>query len=160
MLTAFFLTLTAFAEPPADFTGIWRLNQSQSDNLDPLLKLVGKNFFERTAAKSLTVTQTIQQTETSLVIEVSSAVMGKNETLAIDGTPVESLDRDGLPLTSVTNWEGTSLVTKTESRIADGTKIPMALVRYIAADGTQMVQEIRYGEGEVLKRVFDKQVPK
>ena len=154
---ALFLAVGAALAGPVDFNGSWTLSLTDSDNLDPLMKLTGRNIVERKAAKTLSVTQIIEQTEDSLSVSVKSMMMTMTEVMKTDGSVVESTGRDGSPVTSTTSWEGNELVTRTTAKLKGGEIMPIVFARALSDDGQTMYQIIRYewdGQSHELKRVF------
>ncbi|MBT3221519.1 MAG: hypothetical protein HN348_20760 [Proteobacteria bacterium] len=153
------LFAVAAAATPVDFSGSWTLSLKESDNLDPLMELTGRNFFERKAAKTLSVTQIIEQTDDTLEVTVKSMMVTMKEVMKTDGSVVESKGRDGTPVTSTTSWEGNELVTHTTAKLKSGEIMPIVFARALSEDGQTMYQIIRYeweGQAYELKRVFQR----
>ncbi len=157
VLAGMFYAEAAFG---ADFSGVWELDLGASDSPVPMMEATGASWMERTAAKSMGVTQTITQTSGSVTIAVDSAAHDRLETLPLDGSPFESVDRHGEPVSSSTKLVGESMVTTSTAKLEDGRKVPVVITRSLQDGGATLVQvvkmEVDPAKPMVMRRVFRK----
>ena len=150
----------AWAVDPPNFSGVWVLDLSASDSPDAFLELTGANVVERMAARSMSVTHTIQQLPDRLIVDVDSLAANRTEVTYFDGRTTPETDRDGFPFTSTTSWSPDGKAVVTHSTIKDdaGRRIPVVLTRSLSADGKTMffVAVCTTSDGGTiqLKRVF------
>jgi len=144
----------------ADFSGVWELDLKASDSPVPMMEATGAPWYERQAAKSMGVTQTITQTAAQVTLQVDSAAHDREETLPLDGSPFQSTDRHGEPVSSSTTLVGETMVTKSTAKVHDGRRVPVTITRTLEDGGKTLVQvvkmEVDVAKPLVMKRVFRK----
>jgi hypothetical protein len=143
-----------------DFTGTWGLDLDASDPLDPLLEVQGRSWIERKVARSMKVTQKIQQAGATITISVESVLRTKVDEFTI-GSPWEKRDTDELGrVRQRTEWspDGKRLVVRNEAKLKDGTEGELRVSRWLEDDARTMIQllELVLKDGRQLKarRVF------
>jgi hypothetical protein len=134
------LAALALAANP-DFSGSWSLDLAASDSVDPILAAQGVGWAERQAAKSLTATQHIRQSTSTLTIDIESAVIDKTEVLPLDGSPQSGTTRDGKPRVARTTWQGSALVTTAVVTAPEGAQ-QMTLARTLEDGNNTLRQHI------------------
>ena len=137
-----------------DFSGVWVLDLEQSESIDAILKAQGRSWAERKLADSITVTQTIEQSDTLMKLHIESVATDRNERLKLDGTSEKiQSERAGEMVTrSVWNDEGTVLTTINDFKLQDGTPVSMRFVRTLVDEKTLRQDiELHLAEGKVLK---------
>jgi hypothetical protein len=111
--------------PPADLTGVWKVDNDRSESLEPLLKAMGVPWMLRGMASRVDVTSTLTMPQkekgplgraTSLTITDSSSYGDATQELSLDGVQRDEIGFDGKPMqrtvSLVLPWE--------EGAVADG----------------------------------------
>jgi hypothetical protein len=147
----------AWAGMPEDLTGRWTLDKAASESIDALLKTIGANFFERTAAANLSVTQDISVEGQELVIVVDSTFLDSSERLALDGSPQPRTSKRGEPVVVRTHVDGEALVTSSEIT-TEGGLLLFEIRRVVEDGGATMRQTLRLtattGSIQTADRIF------
>jgi hypothetical protein len=142
------VAVAAFAAKRPDFAGSWEFNAAK-----------GKNIGMMTQVK---MTQTIQQTESSLEVLSHSTFQGSDQDLKthydLTGKPVVNESPMSGPSETVSKWDGDKLVTSwtSQSPVAGGEKVVRIETRSVSADGNTMTMESVRGANPPVVMVFDK----
>jgi hypothetical protein len=100
--------------------GIWDLDQSISESLDPVLVIQGANWLERRVAVRLDITQTIRVIPDGYSILLASAVYERQFDALPDGV-VRPYEAPRIHAKSLrTFWQGETLVSETVMILPDG----------------------------------------
>ena len=147
-LVAVFLALplgAAAAQPPADFSGKWTFDASQSTNVGMMAQAL--------------IHAHIAQTASQLIVKTESSFNGQSDTrqntYALGGEAVKNISPMGEEASTQSHWDGKTLVTEWQSAgsIANTTSIRMEN-RYLSADGNTMYVESRRKSGPPMIIVF------
>jgi hypothetical protein len=132
----------------ADFSGKWALNTSKSKNIGMMaqMKLVS----------------TIEQTPDLLIISNASTFNGQegvNEIrLDLTGKPVTNKNPMEAPAETVSQWQGSVLVTTwTSAGSIAGTKSVRTEKRSLSSDARVLTMESRRGTSPAMVMIYDKQ---
>src|SRR6266436_6186707 len=107
-----FVAVTAFAAKRPDFAGSWEFNAAKSTNIGMMMQVK--------------MTQTIQQTDSSLEVVSHSTFQGSDQDLKthydLAGKPVANESPMSGPSETTSKWDGNKLVTSwtSESAVAGG----------------------------------------
>src|SRR6266851_323241 len=142
------VTVSAFAAKRPDFAGSWEFNAAK-----------GKNIGMMTQVK---MSQTIQQTDSSLDVLSHSTFQGSDQDLKthydLTGKPVANESPMAGPSETISKWDGDKLVTSwtSESAVAGGEKVVRIETRSLSADGKTMTLESVRGSNAPVVMVFEK----
>jgi len=142
------LTVGAMAANRPNFTGSWTFNAER-----------GKNIGMMSQVK---MTQTIQQTDSSLDVLSHSTFQGSDQDLKthydLTGKPVVNESPMAGPSETVSRWDGDKLVTSwtSQSAVAGGERVVRFETRLLSADGNTMTIESVRGSNAPMIMVFDK----
>lgn len=148
-ILALCLTATGtFAQKHSDFSGSWQFNPEKSKNVGMM--------------SQMKITQTIEQSDSSLDISSHSLFQGREEDskthFDLTGKAATNESPMGGPSETVSKWETGKLVTvwTSESAVAGGPKVVRTETRSLSPDGkTMTVQSVR-GSNPPLLMVFEK----
>jgi hypothetical protein len=132
VLSCLLLVSSAFAAPPADFSGTWTLNPAKSKNLGMM--------------SSMEYESTITQSGDTLTVRNKTTVMGQTQNqeirYALNGSEVANTSYMGDPARTATHWDGRKLVTvwTTEGAVAGTTKQRIE-TRSLSDDSATMLVE-------------------
>lgn len=138
----------AFAATRPDFEGSWEFNAAKSTNVGMMTQVK--------------MTQTIQQTDSSLEVLSHSTFQGSDQDLKtyydLTGKPVANDSPMAGPSETISKWDGDKLVTRWTSRsaVAGGEKVVRIETRAVSADGKTMTIESVRGSNAPVVMVFDK----
>jgi hypothetical protein len=113
-LFALLLSLSAFSQTPADFSGTWKMDPARSESAHQTVP-IGP------------VTLLISQTPTQITIETKTGPKDKatiaNEKLTynLDGSESANSGNSGVSVTCKAHWEGANLVTETARNLENST---------------------------------------
>ena len=144
----FLLTAGAMAANRPNFAGSWTFNADK-----------GKNIGMMSQVK---MTQTIEQTDSSLEVLSHSTFQGSDQDLKthydLTGKPVANESPMAGPSETVSKWDGEKLVTSwtSQSAVAGGEKVVRIETRLLSADGNTMTIESVRGSNPPVVMVFDK----
>lgn len=142
------IALTALAAKHPDFSGSWQFNADKSKNIGMM--------------SQMTMTQTIQQTNTALDVTTHTNFQGR------DDDSKTHFDLTGKPVTNeapmqgqsqtVSKWAGTKLVTTwtSDSAVAGGAKVVRTETLSLSPDGKTMTLESVRGANSPVVMVFDR----
>ncbi len=137
--------------------GIWDLDRSASQSLDPILVLQGASWVERRVAGRVAITQTIRAVEEGYSITLASSVYERSFTAVPDGE-VRPYSAPRMNARSLeTTWQGEVLITETVLILADGTIARAREERRLVDETTlemMVVLEPEGGETIRVRRLF------
>ena len=142
LLSSLLLVSSAFAAPPADFSGTWTLNAAKSKNLGMM--------------SSMEYESSITQSAEALTIRDRTSMMGQSQDqetrYALNGSEVPNTSYMGDPARTVTHWDGRKLVTVwTIQGAVPGTTKQLTETRSLSDDGsTMLVESVRTGKTPVV----------
>jgi hypothetical protein len=142
------VSVTAFAGKRPDFAGSWEMNAEKGKNIGMM--------------SQMKMTQTIQQTDSSVDVVTHSIFQGSNQDMKthydLTGKPVANDTPMAGPSETVSKWEGDKLVTSwtSQSAVAGGDKIVRIETRSLSADGNTMTIESVRGSNPPVVMVFEK----
>jgi hypothetical protein len=148
ILVLCFTAAVALAQKHSDFSGAWQLNPDKSKNIGMMAQMK--------------MTQTIQQTDSSLDITIHTTFQGRdddNQThFDLAGKPVNNQLPMAGPSETVSKWTKSNLVTTwtSESAVAGGPKVVRVETRSLSPDGKTMTVESVRGSNPATVMVFDK----
>lgn len=126
---------TGHAEDQPDFSGTWELDRKASESLDDILKVQGISYIKRKVVGALDVTQRIQQSATTLNVEIET-VRGTRQTKWVaDGEPRPRTRADGLEVLDAHVIEGEAFVTTTTGKTSKGVPFTLISRRTVLEDG-------------------------
>ncbi len=149
LMVAGMLIGSVSAQAAPDFSGTWVLDLDKSD-------LGVKNMPADKQAQMKKVTIVIKQTTSQLTIELST---GDIAAYNLDGSPSSNALPNGTKATTVTKWDGNTLVSTTTYDI-DGQNVETHDVRSLDASGKIMTLQItrRMPSGEMKRSLtYNKQ---
>jgi hypothetical protein len=142
------IAAVAFAQKHSDFAGSWQFDPEKSQNVGMM--------------SQMKMTQTIEQSESSLDVTTHSRFQGRDEDSKthydLTGKAVTNESPMGGPSETVSKWEAGRLVTTwtSESAVAGGPKVVRTETRSLSSDGkTMTVQSVR-GSNPPIAMVFEK----
>lgn len=141
-------TLTAFAAKRPDFAGSWELNAEKSKNIGMMMQIK--------------MTQTIQQTDSSLDVMTHTTFQGNDQDLKthydLTGKPAANESPMAGPSETTSKWDGDKILTTwtSQSAVAGGDKVVRMETRSVSADGAIMTVESVRGSNPAVVMVFDK----
>lgn len=148
-MLAFFpvIALNGVVAEKADFTGTWVLNAMKSKNMGFIA--------------ALQATATIKQTDTFLVMDETSALMGQERTRQVryelTGKTLPNEGSQGEKAETVSVWLDDKLVTTWTTEGANpGTRVTRTETRYLSDDGKSMVVESKRDTSPPVVMVFDR----
>ena len=144
----FLVTIAAFGAEHSKFSGRWQFNADKSKNVGMM--------------SQMKMTQTIEQSETSLDVTTHTTFQGKDDDSKthydLTGKTATNESPMGGPADTVSKWQGGNLVTTwtSESAVAGGPKVVRTETRSLSADGKTMTVESVRGSNPPMVMVFDK----
>jgi ribosomal protein L27 len=102
------------ADPPADFSGVWKMDPSRSESahqsvaVGPVTLLITQN------AAELTI-------ETKTGERDKAAIANESLTYKLDGSENSVAGESGVPVKSKAHWDGAKLVAETTRNVKDST---------------------------------------
>lgn len=151
----------------ANFSGVWTLDRKASASLEPLMKDIGANFFERAYANTAGLKATFQQTEEILTVATRGPGFVLDETLYLNGKTLPS-DLEILGATSVnvtTAWSNDykQLVETRQIKTRHGKDGQLTIRRHLLDEGKTLVVAFTLKLGSapqaiVVRQLWRKQV--
>lgn len=138
----------AFAAKRPNFEGSWEFNAAKGKNIGMMMQVK--------------MTQTIQQTDSSLEVLSHSTFQGSDQDMKthydLTGKSVANESPMAGPSETTSKWDGDKLVTSwtSQSAVAGGEKVVRIETRSLSADGTTMTIESVRGSNPPVVMVFDK----
>jgi hypothetical protein len=138
----------AFAQKHSDFSGAWQFSPEKSKNVGMM--------------SQMKMTQTIQQSDSSLDITTHGTFQGREEDskthFDLTGKAATNESPMGGPSETISKWDGGKLVTTwtSDSAVAGGPKVVRMETRSLSPDGKIMTVESVRGSNPPLMMVFDK----
>lgn len=138
----------AFAKKHSDFSGAWQFSPEKSKNVGMM--------------SQMKMTQTIQQSDSSLDITTHGTFQGREEDskthFDLTGKAATNESPMGGPSETISKWDGGKLVTTwtSDSAVAGGPKVVRMETRSLSPDGKIMTVESVRGSNPPLMMVFDK----
>jgi len=142
------VTAVAFAQKLNDFSGSWEFNPGKSKNVGMM--------------SQMKMTQTIEQTKSSLDIAIHSTYQGRDDVskthFDLTGKPATNQSPMAGPSETVSKWAQGNLVTSwtSESAVAGGPKVVRTETRSLSPDRKTMTVESVRGSNPGMVMVFDK----
>src|SRR6266851_861643 len=142
------MVVAAFAAKRTDFSGVWVFNPEKSKNVGMM--------------SQMKMTQTIQQSDSSLDITTHGTLQGREEDsktrFDLTGKAATNESPMGGPSETVSEWDGGKLVTTwtSESAVAGGPKVVRKETRSLSPDGKTMTVESVRGSNAAVVMVFEK----
>jgi hypothetical protein len=138
----------ACAAKRPDFAGSWEFNPARGKNIGMMMQVK--------------MTQTIQQTESSLDVLSHSTFQGSDQDLKthydLTGKMAANESPMAGPSETISKWDGDKLVTNwtSQSAVAGGEKVIRIETRSVSTDGKTMTIESVRGSNPPVVMVFDK----
>ena len=142
------VTVAAFAAKRPDFAGSWELNHENSKNIGMMMQIK--------------MTQTIQQTDSSLDVMTHTTFQGNDQDLKthydLTGKPTANESPMAGPSETLSKWDGDKMVTtwSSQNAVASGDKVVRMETRSVSPDGATMTVESVRGSNAAVVMVFDK----
>jgi hypothetical protein len=142
------VTVAALAAKRPDFAGSWEFNAAKGKNIGMMVQVK--------------MTQTIQQTDSSLEVLSHSTFQGSDQDMKtrydLTGKPVANDSPMAGPSETISKWDGGKLVTSwtSQSAVAGGEKVVRIETRSVSADGSTMTIESVRASNPPVVMVFDK----
>jgi hypothetical protein len=142
------IAAVAFAQKHSDFSGSWQFNREKSKNVGMM--------------SQMKMTQTIEQSDSSLDVATHSTFQGKDEDSKthydLTGKSATNESPMGGPSETVSKWEAGKLVTNwtSESAVAGGPKVVRTETRSLSSDGQTMTVQSMRGSSPPMVMVFGK----
>lgn len=139
--------LTAASAAETDFSGTWEFNTEKSNNIGMMTQMK--------------MSLSIQQSDTALDISANSTYQGKDQEnkthLDLTGKSVTNESPMGGPNVTVSNWDGTKLVTTwTGQSAVAGKTVVRTETRSLSPDGKVLTVESVRGSNPPVVMIFDK----
>jgi hypothetical protein len=153
------------AEHP-NFSGFWTLDlkATEATSMEAVLEAHGVSIIKRKLMDTMSITQDMTQTDKTLTIKFSTALMGdQTHTLILDNrTHILNIEKLGkIAVRSFWDKDGKSLVTILKSAAPGKEKSVWTTRRYLQDNGKTMILDhmITFDDGRKVtgKRVFRKQ---
>ncbi|MGB8767969.1 MAG: hypothetical protein WCC92_00025 [Candidatus Korobacteraceae bacterium] len=148
LVVVYLVAVAAFAAKGPDFAGTWEFNPAKGKNIGMMMQVK--------------MTQTIQQTDSSLDVLSHSTFQGSDQDLKthydLTGKPVANESPMAGPSETISKWAGDQLVTSwtSQSAVAGGEKVVRTETRSVSTDGKTMTIESVRGSNPPVVMVFDK----
>lgn len=142
------IAMTALAAKHPDLSGAWQLNPEKSKNIGMM--------------SQMTMTQTIQQTDTALDVTTHTNFQGRDDDnkthFDLTGKPVTNEAPMQGQSETVSKWKGEKLVTTwtSESAVAGGAKVVRTETLSLSPDGKTMTLQSARGSNSPVLMVFDR----
>ena len=142
------VALAALGAKHTDFSGTWQLNSEKSKSIGMM--------------SQMTMTQTIEQTDTALDVTTHTKFQGRDDDskthFDLTGKPVTNEAPMQGPSETVTQWKGAKLVTTwtSQSAVAGGAKFVRTETLSLSPDGKTMTLESVRGSNSPTVMVFDR----
>ena len=142
------VTVAAFAAKRPDFAGSWELNTEKSKNIGMMMQIK--------------MTQTIQQTDSSLDVMTHTTFQGNDQDMKthydLTGKTAANESPMAGPSETISKWDRDKIVTtwSSQSAVAGGEKVIRTETRSVSADGATMTIESVRGSNPAVVMVFDK----
>jgi hypothetical protein len=148
LLMTFTLVSAAYAQAPADFSGTWELNTKRGENLGMMAAV----------QETMIITQNAEQIVSDYTDVFGGKTTTRQVTYDLGGGVVENFAAMGDPSTTVSQWEGASLVTKwtAEGSIA-GTEMVRTETRTLSDDGQSLSVAMARDANPPMVFVYEKQ---
>ncbi len=120
--------------------GTWKLDAELSSDPAPVLERYHANFFIRRFATSVAPTNVITFGPDRMKIDVHAVTVHKQSTLVFDGKTLTADDIFGTPYEYSSVLEDGAVVSRGKVKRADGEPDELAMRRFLAPDGTMVLQ--------------------
>lgn len=161
----FFFSINSSGAQNPNFTGVWLLDQSASDSMEKLLKILRKSKFEQKMADLLVVEQHIVQNESEIIINIDNQIATYDQTIKINGE-MEYIDTPHMGnIKTCTYWSDNGLELITDMYVAIKSELDVLCrsKRMLIDKGSTMVLNIEIfpinDPSTNVKRIFRKKLP-
>jgi len=157
LLACLIFSQISFAD--LNFTGVWQLDLNASESVDEILKAQGKSRVERMVARSMAVTQSIQQHGNQLSVHIKSKAMDNTQLFALDNQwkSIQTPRMGFIQAKSFISRDNNKIVTVMKIT-AKGKPALMTVFRSLEDNGHTMILRIRLklesGSIYTARRVF------
>merc|ERR1711916_363226 len=127
-------------------TGKWKLDAKVSDELEPILKLVGKSFLQRKVMNNIkSVVQDLEQTGDTLNVTMITSVKTVKEVVEINGSEVEkTMEGKEAKVKAFYSDDGQKIIVEVRRVNDDGKPAVRTTTRHLEEDGKVMIVTQHY----------------